>query len=372
MIERDELLAASTPHDLFGDAVGDRRGLKRAYARLAKQYRPDDDPEAFQHLRALYERALAGEQAREAPQTPPEPAPPRDLLHASREAMAEPDFLARAAREIPHPPWRLDAERLQGLLDLLDQVPPDIPLDPDRLSRLEDRLLDGLAGHAALADPAVPDALVAVAGHAGDRRALLEAFRALGQATTYDELAAAVGHLELHHPPLWALYHLAHRRLVDDGDVREGWMEGTLLEGNTAPSFPFDVPMAHAGAWAPQIFGLGVAAVAMTQEGVRWRWSLWFVLGVMAWHAGILIHRTIRGTYQDWTPGARAEAVRRLAAGHWPHELLDRALAESDIAPDQRVFAKGRTALALDTDLALLPHALTDAHAARVEAECTR
>jgi hypothetical protein len=37
----------------------DERGIKRAYARLLKTHRPDENPEAFQRLREAYEAALA-------------------------------------------------------------------------------------------------------------------------------------------------------------------------------------------------------------------------------------------------------------------------------------------------------------------------
>jgi len=49
--------------EILGLAPGaDERAIKRAYARLLKGCRPDDDPQGFQQLRDAYEEAL--EQAR--------------------------------------------------------------------------------------------------------------------------------------------------------------------------------------------------------------------------------------------------------------------------------------------------------------------
>lgn len=48
-----------TPWELFDlESAVDARGIKRRYAQLLKQYRPDDDPLAFQRLRDAYEYAL--------------------------------------------------------------------------------------------------------------------------------------------------------------------------------------------------------------------------------------------------------------------------------------------------------------------------
>ena len=37
----------------------DERSIKRAYARLLKTHRPDENPDAFQRLREAYEASLA-------------------------------------------------------------------------------------------------------------------------------------------------------------------------------------------------------------------------------------------------------------------------------------------------------------------------
>jgi len=48
-----------SPWELLGlDAGADTRSIKRRYAQLLKQTRPDEDPEAFQRLREAYEWAL--------------------------------------------------------------------------------------------------------------------------------------------------------------------------------------------------------------------------------------------------------------------------------------------------------------------------
>src|ERR1700754_5168464 len=56
----DETITKAWPWDeLQIDASADERAVRRAYARLLKQRRPDDDVDAFQRLRAAYESALS-------------------------------------------------------------------------------------------------------------------------------------------------------------------------------------------------------------------------------------------------------------------------------------------------------------------------
>ena len=56
------------PWTLLGlDAGADTRSIKRRYAQLLKQHRPDEDAEAFQRLREAYEQALAHAAAQDQP-----------------------------------------------------------------------------------------------------------------------------------------------------------------------------------------------------------------------------------------------------------------------------------------------------------------
>lgn len=54
----DDPRAHATPQALFGAAVGDLRSLKRAYAGLIRRWTPEHEPDAFRHIRDLYEAAV--------------------------------------------------------------------------------------------------------------------------------------------------------------------------------------------------------------------------------------------------------------------------------------------------------------------------
>ncbi|MEO1337987.1 MAG: hypothetical protein AAFV29_20250, partial [Myxococcota bacterium] len=58
----ESVLASASPVELFGtEALKSPTALKRAYAKLIRQYGPDHHPDVFAHIRALYERARAGD-----------------------------------------------------------------------------------------------------------------------------------------------------------------------------------------------------------------------------------------------------------------------------------------------------------------------
>ncbi|MFM0730660.1 J domain-containing protein [Paraburkholderia sediminicola] len=90
----DTTSAYHWPWDVLGIAANaDERTVRRAYARLLKQQRPDEDAEAFQRLRYAYESAL--QMASASTETAVEPVPGAETLQASR---ATP-----AAQQTPQP-----------------------------------------------------------------------------------------------------------------------------------------------------------------------------------------------------------------------------------------------------------------------------
>lgn len=90
------------------DPTDDSRAIKRAYAKLLKQHRPDEDPDGFQRLHQAYKQALAmAEQGGPGPVSPlvmerptQEPLSPTP---DSEEEEENTDFL-RAAEDNPPPP----------------------------------------------------------------------------------------------------------------------------------------------------------------------------------------------------------------------------------------------------------------------------
>lgn len=65
------------------DAQADRRVIREAYARLSKQYHPEEHPEEFQQLHDAYETLLRGAGTRSEPMEQPEPDAPRFRSTAS-------------------------------------------------------------------------------------------------------------------------------------------------------------------------------------------------------------------------------------------------------------------------------------------------
>ncbi|WP_282244665.1 hypothetical protein [Stenotrophomonas sp. PS02300] len=106
--------------------VGDERGLKRAYARLLKQTRPDEDPAGFQRLHDLYQHALArcrAAQEQEHQQEQDRPGAARWGEIDAVVAVAAPDALT---------PPRAAAPRIRSEAEapVLSPVDLDLPAQP--------------------------------------------------------------------------------------------------------------------------------------------------------------------------------------------------------------------------------------------------
>jgi len=76
----------------------DERAIKRAYARLLKTTRPDEDPAGFQHLNQAYQRAL--EELRKRP-NPEDPAPEPLSMAASCSTRRELDWAQALTTSLP-------------------------------------------------------------------------------------------------------------------------------------------------------------------------------------------------------------------------------------------------------------------------------
>jgi len=228
--DRDVVLGAAGPRELFGDAVDDPRELRRVYAGLLKAFHAEDEPEAHAHVRALYEEARA---AHEAP--PPIEGSPRSaadavvatfgqgnsaLLAAIAEhhevlRREEPGLLSHAVhRAIAHGGPSLDTADL----DLLDAVvrDPRWAIHPDALDQLDMGLSRIRQLRAACADPDVPAPLRDLL----KRRwglpdaEVAELYLEIAEQLRWTNLAEAFAHLEQVHPA--ALGHIvgARHRIV--------------------------------------------------------------------------------------------------------------------------------------------------------------
>lgn len=133
--------------------------IRRAYSRLLKQARPDDDPEGFQRLHSAYQAALAGIAS--------EPVGPEAFLTA---ATSEPGFSAprgeihwAAPEPEPDDPLPM-AEFLTALHEVASERPGELHAwlcgQPVLYSlRVREHISEGVLGFLASAEPLQPNAL---------------------------------------------------------------------------------------------------------------------------------------------------------------------------------------------------------------------
>ncbi len=240
----EEILACATAFELFGEAVLDRRGLKRAYAQLIRTWDPDGHPEVFTHIRALYEaardgdtgapeeeeprapflRLVRGEEAPpEAPEeeSEPEQSPAQRLQQAMKEAHADealellarydldiridrPDvWFATVATLADARTFHLPAATLQSWRDAIESAPEHMP-EP-LLERIELLTNTGLAFQEATQDPDVSPAVLELLRHWGKGPLdVAKAFMALSEALPDDlEAWSALTLVRERYPALW-------------------------------------------------------------------------------------------------------------------------------------------------------------------------
>lgn len=247
-LERQDVLDAVTPDELFGDAASDPRALRRAYARLAKHYK--SDPEVFTHVRALFEAARDGAPlpARpasdhpepEAPADEPEseaddasPHPARALHEAMQQADLQGayDVIATAHRElIRDAPGLLEhvvhvliegvGSRLsESPLDVLEAVidDPTWDLPPDLSTGWRVRIRQSRALWKAAEDPELEplvDALRRVWSAPPHLAAPIWIELAGSLKQSGADLDGLFERLERHHPTVLGLHRIAERRML--------------------------------------------------------------------------------------------------------------------------------------------------------------
>ena len=145
----------------------DLRSIKRRYAQLLKQYRPDEDPQGFQRLREAYEAALLDQEQARQPSAAENSSPDEAAEVAEPEPRPAPRLVGQAADALDQ--WLSEAEfrgqrpafERQVLAQCLEEGMEARPLVVWAVSRL---------GWFAAPTPSAPvDALPQLAGHLAEQ-----------------------------------------------------------------------------------------------------------------------------------------------------------------------------------------------------------
>ncbi len=408
---RDQVLGAVDPTDLFGDADG--RALKRAYARLIRRFGPDHEPEAFEHIRALYEMAKSGPPvedpaAAEVPRfEPPETSAPtaESALSALYSALDDEDW-PQVARHVDEGAGRivqlsselwLDAvlaiteacledtsvSTLQDRLRTIDALPYDFDLD--QLQEVEELLLTTIEFKNASADSKTNKVLLdaihsaRVADPLQCAQIWHEAQETLGGSTA---LESDVTRLLHRYPLVFRCLCQVNARITDAEHTHRLWLTGRAnkhpriknrgLRGALSPSIRATIGGVPGALWVVISMVGGVASLALSAWLANEVWGtkssvVLSTVAVTIFTLWLIAHYRppppIR-TPSRWTPELREQVIQTLRGEVlWPHELIGSVMYRWE---DQGQNTDG-TLIDLEQDRSLLLACMSEAHIARTE-----
>lgn len=420
---RASIIESTSPAELFGpEAVSLPRALKSSYAKLIRRFGPDHDPEAFEHIRSLYERARHAPVAPQgdAPEVPSDPdsTGPYEARAPSSEPSSPPQALSRAldredwdvvehhVDEAPGPVIEADADlwleaawaltearlfetpaaRLRARLDALEWVAHAVELPI--LLEVEELILTGLAFLEAGEDPHVLDDLLSAIRRAwtGDVVAAAQIWREAGpELASASDLDAQVRGLELHHPLVHRCLTQVNARVSDAEAVHQVWMRGRIEPGPAlrdrrlrrrlspsflATSFELQEVLRLGVLIGTLITGLVLAAMAVhalvpAASTVAYGVSCGSVCTLVFFTYWRITSDAALRPKSSWTPKLRAMVVGALREeALWPHELVGATLPAWERVP----VRTDSTMLDLEQDRSLVLASMTDAHFERVRA----
>lgn len=411
---RDHILAARTPAELFGHDIDDLE-RRRTYARLIRAFRPEDDPDVFQHIRTLYEATRDEPPPADPASTPGTPAHVR--LQQAIAAMDWPKLIEVALT---------DQDALLGAHDhvlvhaldvliclvgpslstsVLDEIElllsrPDLSVAPQQLHRMVGQLVD-LRGLGAMAqDARIPAPVVEAVRFAWCRRPdglaeyLVEAMPRLAHAD--GALDTMVDLLERYHPaglsqlleaelevtdsPRWYEAHgsadEAHRGLPEE--VARLWRARLLNNAEVRRALePVPSPRAL------RFFGYGAGLLLLTELAVVRFPPLLHTLLSTAVTIYVLIEAYFwvreqrRQTLVRTTTWPAPAALVALAREHtlWPHELVSQLAADEPVPVDRPeehltryAYQEDHPLLRFESDRTTWLRVLTPQHVERVRA----
>lgn len=397
LIDRERILAADDPREVFGDAMTDPRELRRAYAKLARQFRSDEA--ASSQIRTLYERARVvadnpddGDAPAEPTEGPTTALSPARRLHQALTSGNHQDLVvllrnhgSQIVAEAPGLLVPVLQSLVFGIGEHLDPFEvdflhafvcrPDLGLEPDLADALERATL--VLQHVAFAeaDDAVPktvtNALRATWFQSPPHVAEVWLRTAQAMETEGIDLRATLAYLERHHPAVLGLWSRTEERMMAQSGP-PAKVDLIPLRNTYRPSRPtprtgllVSVPVAVISLVAVIALAMGAAFVAgfsaarlVLVVAVVFAVSVYF--GARHESFATVLER------QDLP----VEPLLAFARDHglWPRELAALVAPERPLAFDEEAFAylPGHPLLRLAQDPSAVLSCMTQAHVDRI------